>query len=217
MSDEDEVQAGVEKEEVSDGFATLVKEFLASKTWTTVVMTATFFALFQVDICNMYFSKQADIAFGYMTLGWFVVFLFEMSMNFIMGLDYGANPGLKKFTFYFFLDLVGTLSLIPDFVIIFGITFPSSGSAMLARVARTARVGEPPPDLLAFTARVVSGGQRKAACRLCARSLTLGLLATRCPFDPFDESVPLVRRQLCLQPDVHQRRRRCRTGRFSCI
>lgn len=131
-----------EGEESSDGFPALLQEFLDSKTWTTVVMTATFFALFQADICTMYFGKRADLPFAYLTLGWFVVFLFEMAMNFIMGIDYGANPGIKKLTFYFFLDLVGTLSLIPDFVVIFGITFPSSGSAMLARVARTARVGE---------------------------------------------------------------------------
>ena len=63
-----------------------------------LVMTATFFALFQVDICNMYFSKAADVPFAYLTLGWFVVFLFEMLMNFVMGIDYGANPGLGKLT-----------------------------------------------------------------------------------------------------------------------
>jgi hypothetical protein len=174
MSDEekDEVPAEVETVEVeeSSSFATLVKEFLASKTWTTVVMTATFFALFQVDICNMYFSKKADVPFGYMTLGWFVVFLFEMAMNFIMGLDYGANPGCKKITFYFFLDLVGTLSLIPDFLIVFGITFPSSGSAMLARVARTARVGEPPPPpgSACLTARVDAPRPSARQCAVCA-------------------------------------------------
>lgn len=170
MSDEDEVPAEVEKVEVenSDSFATLLKEFLASKTWTTVVMTATFFALFQVDICNMYFSKKADVPFGYMTLGWFVVFLFEMAMNFIMGLDYGANPGCKKITFYFFLDLVGTLSLIPDFLIVFGVTFPSSGSAMLARVARTARVGEPPPGSARLTARVDAPRPSARQCAVCA-------------------------------------------------
>ena len=139
MSDDNKDEV-VEAE--GDSFGDLLREFLASKTWPTVVMTATFFALFQVDICNMYFSKAADVPFAYLTLGWFVVFLFEMTMNFVMGIDYGANEGLNKLTFYFFLDLVGTLSLIPDFVIIFGVTFPSSGSAMLARVARTARVGE---------------------------------------------------------------------------
>ena len=139
MSDDNKDEV-VEAE--GDSFGDLLREFLASKTWTTVVMTATFFALFQVDICNMYFSKQADVPFAYLTLGWFVVFLFEMTMNFVMGIVYGANPGIQKLTFYFFLDLVGTLSLIPDFVVIFGVSFPSSGSAMLARVARTARVGE---------------------------------------------------------------------------
>ena len=151
MSDEekDEVPAEVETVEVEDSFATLVKEFLASKTWTTVVMTATFFALFQVDICNMYFSKKADVPFGYMTLGWFVVFLFEMAMNFIMGLDYGANPGCKKITFYFFLDLVGTLSLIPDFTS-FSVSRSHRRAVLCLLELRVLRVlVSHPPDLLA--------------------------------------------------------------------
>ena len=129
----------------------MIKEFLNSKTWTTLVMTATFFALFQVDVCAMYFSKRADKPLGYLTLGWFIVFCFEMLMNFVFSIDYGANKGLNKITFYMILDLVGTVSLIPDFMIIFGVTTTGSGDAMLARVARTARIGTlaalrcPPP------------------------------------------------------------------------
>ena len=133
-------------DEVGDGFGTLLGEFLDSKTWTTVVMTATFYALFQVDICAMYFSKRADGPLGYLTLGWFMVFCFEMAMNFVMGIDYGGNKGCDKFTFYFFLDCIGTVSLIPDFLIIFDITFQAEGSLILARVARTARIGAPLPN-----------------------------------------------------------------------
>jgi len=129
--------------EETDGIGALIKEFLNSKTWTTLVMTATFFALFQVDVCAMYFSKRADKPLGYLTLGWFIVFCFEMLMNFVFSIDYGANKGLNKITFYMILDLVGTVSLIPDFMIIFGVTTTGSGDAMLARVARTARIGTP--------------------------------------------------------------------------
>ena len=138
MSDAEVEETVQQSETLSDH----IQEFLESKTWTTLVMTATFYALFQADLCVMYFSKQADPAVGYMALGWFVVFMFEMGLNFALGLDYGANKGLDKFTFYMFLDLVGTLSLIPDFLIIFDVETPAAGSLTMARAARTARIGE---------------------------------------------------------------------------
>eukprot|EP01047_Picozoa_sp_COSAG01_P063093 COSAG01_NODE_8122_length_2913_cov_2.868870_1_plen_148_part_00 len=143
MSSDDKVD--VEEAEQSETITDFVKEFLDSKTWTTLIMTATFYALFQADLCVMYFSKKADPALGYLALGWFIVFMFEMLLNFALGIDYGAKSGLDKFTFYMFLDLVGTLSLIPDFLIIFDVEMPASGSLTMARAARTARIGELPP------------------------------------------------------------------------
>lgn len=139
MSSDDKVD--VEEAEQSETITDFVKEFLDSKTWTTLIMTATFYALFQADLCVMYFSKKADPALGYLALGWFIVFMFEMFLNFALGIDYGAKSGLDKFTFYMFLDLVGTLSLIPDFLIIFDVEMPASGSLTMARAARTARIG----------------------------------------------------------------------------
>jgi class 3 adenylate cyclase len=104
-------------------------------------MTATFFALFQVDICTMYFGKVSDKPLAYITLGVLLVFCFETSLNFVLKIDYGANSGLDKFTFYMLLDLIGTLSLIPDFLVIFGIELEAPSNMTLARVARTARIG----------------------------------------------------------------------------
>ena len=118
-----------------------IREFLTTKTWSTLVATATFFALFQVDVCTMYFGKREDKPLAYITLAVFIVFFVEMSLNFILKIDYGALPGKEKFTFYMILDAIGTLSLIPDFVIIFGIEFDSLPNGTLARVARTARIG----------------------------------------------------------------------------
>ena len=119
-----------------------IREFLTTKTWTVLIMTATLFALFQVDICIMYFGKVADKPIAYITLAVFIIFFFEMSLAFILKIDYGANPGcMKKFTFYMILDLIGTLSLIPDFLIIFDIELEAPDGATLARVARTARIG----------------------------------------------------------------------------
>jgi class 3 adenylate cyclase len=131
----------IEEAEQSESITDFVKEFLDSKTWTTLIMTATFYALFQADLCIMYFSKKADPVVGYLALGWFVVFMFEMCLNFALGIDYGAKSGCQKFTFYFVLDLVGTLSLIPDFLIIFDIEMAAAGSLTMARAARTARIG----------------------------------------------------------------------------
>jgi class 3 adenylate cyclase len=143
MSDEDvpSVETAAEDGDESETIVDFLKEFLESKTWTTLLMTATFWALFQTDVCTMYFSKEVDPAVAYISLGWFIVFMFEMFLNFALGLDYGANKGLGKFTFYMMLDLVGTLSLIPDFIILFGVELPATGSAKMARAARTARIG----------------------------------------------------------------------------
>ena len=141
MSEEDEVEATVEDGDEAESIVDFLKEFLDSKTWTTLLMTATFWALFQADVCTMYFSKLVDPAVAYISLGWFIVFMFEMFLNFALGLDYGANKGLNKITFYMVLDLVGSLSLIPDFIILFGVELPATGSAKMARAARTARIG----------------------------------------------------------------------------
>jgi len=119
-----------------------LREFVGSKTWTTLTMTATFYALFQADVCQMYFSKRVDEPIAWITLFWFFIFMFDMSLNFILKIDYGAIPGPAKFfNFYLLLDVVGTVSLIPDFLVIFGAEVAAPGNATLARAARTARIG----------------------------------------------------------------------------
>lgn len=142
MSDDDE-----QKEPVDDGSETIfdfLREFVNSKTWTTLTMTATFYALFQADVCQMFFSKRVDVPLAYLTLFWFFIFLFDMILNFVLKIDYGSK-GAKACVpipdFYLCLDLVGTLSLIPDFIVIFGVEIASPGNATIARAARTARIG----------------------------------------------------------------------------
>eukprot|EP01052_Picozoa_sp_SAG31_P013581 SAG31_NODE_819_length_11811_cov_3.315488_11_plen_838_part_00 len=126
-----------------------ITDFLLGKTWATIVMTATFLALFQTDICILYFGKRFDKALALIALAVFVIFAFEMTMNFALKIDYGAIPCAEvhsrcvpgPFTFYMLLDLIGTVSLIPDFIILFGVEFGVPGSLVLARVARAARIG----------------------------------------------------------------------------
>eukprot|EP01050_Picozoa_sp_SAG11_P026954 SAG11_NODE_6645_length_1274_cov_1.786383_1_plen_176_part_10 len=91
-----------------------MRQFMLSKTWTVIVTTATFLALFQVDICQMYFSKQVDRPLAMITLSVFLIFAIEMTLNFMLKIDYGALPFPQQFTFYMILDLIGTISLIPD-------------------------------------------------------------------------------------------------------
>jgi len=124
-----------------DTITLLLTEFLEGKAWTFVVMTATFYALFQVDLCQYFFSYRADKPLAFITFGVFIVFCFETSLNFILKLDYGANDGFRKFSFYFWLDFIGTVSLIPDFLVIFNISQEAPSNLILARIARVARVG----------------------------------------------------------------------------
>ena len=183
MSDEDvpSVETAAEDGDESETIVDFLKEFLESKTWTTLLMTATFWALFQTDVCTMYFSKEVDPAVAYISLGWFIVFMFEMFLNFALGLDYGANKGLGKFTFYMMLDLVGTLSLIPDFIILFGVELPATGSAKMARAARTARIGascasdlQTSPAAAAAAAGGGAGGGAAAAAVSGGAAVTAG-------------------------------------------
>ena len=61
----------------------------------------------QVDLCQYFFSYRADKPLAFITFGVFIVFCFETSLNFILKLDYGANDGFRKFSFYFWLDFIG--------------------------------------------------------------------------------------------------------------
>lgn len=159
-----------------------VRAFLLGKTWTLLVMTATFLALFQADLCTIYFGKRADKPLALITFTVFLIFAFEMVMNFVLKIDYGALPCTpmnmyilpRQLTFYMSLDLIGTLSLIPDFVILFNIEFDAPGSLILARVARAARIG-----VRTVRNTVAQLAQTDTAC------------PPRCPADSTHEALPI--------------------------
>lgn len=76
--------------------------------WVTVFMTTiTVYALFADDIRLIAFSKPADELFYTITLTSLIFFLLELVLASIATPDY-------FFGFYFWLDLVATLSLLTD-------------------------------------------------------------------------------------------------------
>ena len=85
--------------------------------------------------------KAFDKSVAVVTLCSFCLFLFELVMNFVVGRDYGGAAGLNKISIFFTIDVLGTLSIIPEFLILFGISQPAVGSAALARAGRAARIG----------------------------------------------------------------------------
>lgn len=126
----------------SEPFSEFLNDFLDSKSWTTVVTTVTFMALFQADVATMYYGRGSDAPLAVITMTIFLIFFFEMVLNLALSREYGAQKGWGKFTTFFgVLDMIATFSLIPDFVIIFGIEFDAVGGLIIARAARTARVG----------------------------------------------------------------------------
>lgn len=119
-----------------------LKSLLDSLPWSIITGINTAWALFAGDIALAYLDKDADMAIAYVTFVVFLCFLFELIGNLVSKRDYGAADTLgEKMTMFFWMDVVGTFSLIPDFLIIFGYEFGAPKEAVLARVARAARIG----------------------------------------------------------------------------
>ena len=120
----------------------LIKKVLNSPPWTYLTIFNTLYALFSIDICLLLLPKTADIPQAWVTFVVFLCFLFEMTGNILAKRDYGALAAGEKYNMFFWLDFVGTFSLIPDFLLAFGV--PEQGvpdQVILARVARAARIG----------------------------------------------------------------------------
>ena len=74
----------------------------------TLTMTiVTLYALFGDDIKLAVFSKQEDIVFNYITTVVLVLFSLEITLNALSQENYFNS-------FYFWLDVISTLSLITD-------------------------------------------------------------------------------------------------------
>ena len=116
-------------------------EFLEAGVWQLLVMFFTFWALFAPDIIQVLISKDLDKILHVITLLGFLLFLSEIFLNFFVKRDYGGKQGLEKLTWFLLIDIVGTLSLIPDFLRVFDVYMEASQSAGLARAGRAARIG----------------------------------------------------------------------------
>lgn len=118
------------------------RNMLGSTPWTVGTVVATTWALFASDIALWLLPKSVDFSFAVVTFIVFIWFLAELLGNLACKREYGALPWPDTVNMFFILDVVGTFSLIPDFLIVFtGEEVEVPDNVILARVARAARIG----------------------------------------------------------------------------
>lgn len=149
-----------------------LKALLDSIPWSVLTGINTAYALFATDIAVVALEPDADKGVAAVTLFCFCCFLFELVGNFVAKRDYGANePFGEKLTMFCFLDIIGTFSLVPDFLILFDYEMGVPDQVVLARVARAARIGA----RLSRLTKVfrVSGGKSKFAGSFAGKGLDI--------------------------------------------
>lgn len=138
----------------------------------TLIMTfLTLLALFMDDLRLWVFPKGADTAFVVLTVIVFAMFLIEFAILSCLKKDY-------LFSFFFWLDFVAALSLIPDMPFIWDpIVGDSSGSdtttdnLTLARAARASRAGSRIARIFRFV-RLIRLVRIAKLSELCLRGKT---------------------------------------------
>jgi len=94
-------------EEDDTPIRTRVREFIEGKYITVLMSLTTIFALFGDDLRLWFTTKEADPFFyGGLSLS-FLLFSIEIMINSCVVDDF-------KYSFFFWLDMIATLSLIPD-------------------------------------------------------------------------------------------------------
>ena len=103
----------------------------------------TIYALVFDDVRVLSAAKTSDPGLGYFTAFICCIFTFEILANFVAKRDYGAYPDCgDRFTVFFWVDLLGTVSLLPDIVVLIDPnTALTLGALHLARAGRAARLG----------------------------------------------------------------------------
>ena len=142
FQDNDPAKPGVLRKERNNFQKTIVK-ILDARGWMYLTIFNTTYALFAQDIAMWLLPKGADFAIAFLTFLVFMCFLFEFAGNLYGGREYGAKVHAHEIMdMFFWLDLIGTFSLIPDFLIVFtGEELEVPDYVILARVARAARIG----------------------------------------------------------------------------
>lgn len=135
---------GIGNEEIEKApYQITIVKILDSSLWMYFTIFNTTYALFAQDIALWSLPKSADYTIAVMTFIVFLCFLFEWVGNMVGGREYGAaTHSHEKMDMFFWLDCIGTFSLIPDFLIVFtGEEMEVPDYVILARVARAARIG----------------------------------------------------------------------------
>jgi class 3 adenylate cyclase len=116
----------------------MMEDFLESKKVTITMSIVTIYALFADDVKTLGFPKSADDAFSSLVVICLLLFALELVLSFSYKTNY-------KWSFYFWLDLVATLSLITDIGWIWdsliGVSNSSSNSKQLQNAGKASRAG----------------------------------------------------------------------------
>ena len=118
--------------------ARLFEEAMESR-FTTVSMTiVTLYALFGDDIKSLAFPSSTDVVFSSLVVSCMVLFALELVLSLLFRVEY-------RWSFYFWLDLVATLSLVVDISWMWdtalGISSGDSSSGALQNAAMASKAG----------------------------------------------------------------------------
>ena len=148
-----------------------LRDFLDSTPWTVLVIFSTIWALYSSDFTFLALSRSADAPVAIVSIFVTVLFSMEIILNFVARRDYGGEDGcINKLNLYFWLDLVGTVSLLPEIFLMLGSDFGAPKAAAIARAGRAARIGARMSRIVRFVRdrHLVWGcGDESSAC--CCR------------------------------------------------
>jgi class 3 adenylate cyclase len=114
-----------------------IQEILKGKYWQTVISIVTIFALYGDDLRLLSFPKSADVVFEVLSFLALLLFFGEMGLQVYVIPDY-------LYSFNFWLDVVSTLSLIPDIAFLWNLFSPAEeegGSSAVLSASRASRAG----------------------------------------------------------------------------
>jgi class 3 adenylate cyclase len=110
---------------------------LLDTAWFNIVVGIfTIYTLFGDDIRTVAFNRYADMVFDVLSLIAMAIFVLEICLNLCVKKDYFCS-------FFFWLDIISTISIILDVKFLSEDLFPSSAAntAQLARASRASRIG----------------------------------------------------------------------------
>jgi hypothetical protein len=104
-------------------------------------MVSTIWALYCTDFTFLVLDDSADVPMAVVSMVVTAVFTMEIILNFVSHRDYGGEEGFSKFNLFFWLDIFGTASLLPEISVLLGSDFGAPKAAAVARAGRAARIG----------------------------------------------------------------------------